>query len=108
MGAQQAMQHAAARLKESATAEAGGIVAIDGEYRARIQYTGNAGSPKKIYGPRRCNECRAQADLETIRAAELLNKDFYTLTENRGVPKSEQPLNNSVSLVHTSRTLVQK
>ena len=59
MGALQAMQQAAARLKEAAAAEAGGIFAAGDAYRARIQYTDNAGSPKKIYGHR-----RSQADLE--------------------------------------------
>ena len=69
MGALQAMQLAAARLKESAVAEAGGIVAIDGEYRARIKYTDNGGLPKEIKTPRRSNESRPQADLERIRSA---------------------------------------
>ena len=69
MGALQAMQQAAARLKESAVAEAGGIAVVDGEYRARIKYTDNSGLPKEIKAPRRCNERRAQADLERIRAA---------------------------------------
>ena len=69
MGALQAMQQAAARLKEAAAAEAGGIFAAGDANRARIQYTDNNGSPKEIYGPRRYNERHAQADLERIRAA---------------------------------------
>ena len=69
MGALQAMQQAAARLKVSAVAEAGGVVAVDGEYRARIQYADNAGLPKEIKAPRRYDARRAQADLERIRAA---------------------------------------
>ena len=43
LGALQAMQHAAARLKESAVVEAGGIFAAGDAYRARIQYTDNDG-----------------------------------------------------------------
>ena len=89
MGVQQAMQHAAARHKESAVVEAGGIFAAGDAYRAHIQYTDNTGSPNEIYGPRRCDERRGQADLERIRAAgagkptrEMFSKLFWLSTNH--------------------------
>jgi len=65
----EAMQAAAKRLKEAAAAEAGGVVEIDGEHRARLQYTDCARNSCEIKGPRRHDERRAQADLESMRAA---------------------------------------
>ena len=77
----EAMQAAAKRLKEAAAAEAGGVVKeaaaaeaggvveIDGEHRARLQYTDCARNSCEIIGPRRHDERRAQADLESMRAA---------------------------------------
>ena len=56
-------------VKEAAAAEAGGVVEIDGEHRARLQYTDCARNSCEIKGPRRHDERRAQADLEAMRAA---------------------------------------
>ena len=74
IGALQAMSRRAAQLREETETEAcagmGGVWAIDGMSRARIriQHT-EAGGRQTILGPRRCNERRATADLEKIRAA---------------------------------------
>ena len=67
----QAMEQEADRLKDEAKTEAseGGIETVKGGHRARVQYTDSSGSQKKIRGPPRHDERRAQADLETIRAA---------------------------------------
>ena len=69
MGALQAMQQEASRLKEAAEHEAGGIVAARHGYRARVQFTDGDGAAREIQGPRRHDERRAKADLEVIRAA---------------------------------------
>ena len=63
------MQAAAKRLKGAAAADAGGVVEVDGEHRARVQYTDNARKSCEIIGPRRDDGRRAQADLEAMRVA---------------------------------------
>ena len=69
MGALLAMKRAADRLKEgNETAAEGGVVAVNNEFRARVQYSEN-GDPREIKGPRQSIECSAKADLELIIAA---------------------------------------
>ena len=58
----EAMQAAAKNLKEAAATEAGGVVEVDGEHRARVQYTDNTRISCEIKGPRRDDGRRAQAD----------------------------------------------
>ena len=71
LAALQAMSRMAAQLREEAGADsragAGSIYAVDGGHRARIKYTDDG--DREIKGPRRCNERRATADLEKMRAA---------------------------------------
>jgi hypothetical protein len=67
------MMRAADRLKEGdeTTAEGGvegGVVAVNNEFRARVQYSEN-GEPREIIGPRQSIEGSAKADLELIIAA---------------------------------------
>ena len=69
MGALLAMRRAACRLTEAnETAAEGGVVAVNNEFRARVQYSEN-GEPREIIGPRQPSECSASADLELIIAA---------------------------------------
>ena len=69
MGALLAMKRAADRLKEgNAAAAEGGVVAVNNEFRARVQYSEN-GEPREIIGPHQPSECSASADLELIIAA---------------------------------------
>jgi hypothetical protein len=63
----EAMATEAQRLHDET--EAGGVVTIDGEHRARVKYADSSGKPREIKGPRRYDERRAQSDLEAMRAA---------------------------------------
>jgi hypothetical protein len=65
----QAMEDEAERLKDEAKAGHGGVEAIRGEHRARVQYTDSNGAQSKIHGPCRNDKRLAQADLEAMRAA---------------------------------------
>ena len=47
----EAMEAAAKRMKEAAAIEAGGVVEIDGEYRARVQFADSAGRSREIKRP---------------------------------------------------------
>ena len=64
-----AAEAAAKRLKADAAAEAGGVEKVGHEYRARVRYVTSSGGRHNIYGPCRGTDSRAQADLETMRAA---------------------------------------
>jgi hypothetical protein len=65
----QAMELQAIHLKNEATGEDGGLHAKGSQHQARVQYTDSSGARKDMYGPVRHDARRAQADLETIRAA---------------------------------------
>jgi hypothetical protein len=56
------------RLRAGSEADVRGVVTAPGEFRARVRYSEN-GDPRVIKGPRRSNECHANADLELIIAA---------------------------------------
>ena len=75
MGAPQAMNRAADRLKGGNEAEAGGVVAVNNEFRARVKYSEN-GDGIEIEGPRRSSERRAKRDLEL-----RLKKSYLKLTK---------------------------
>ena len=64
----QAMKRAADRLKEGSETDADGVVAVNNEFRARVQYS-EYGEALEIKGPRRSSERRAKTDLELITAA---------------------------------------
>jgi hypothetical protein len=65
----QAMELQAIHLKNEAKSEDGGLHAKGNQHQARVQYTDSSGARKDMYGPVRHDARRAQADLETIRAA---------------------------------------
>jgi len=68
-----AMMRTADRLKEGDETAAeggveGGVVAVDNEFQARVQYSEN-GEPREIKGPRQSIEGNAKANLDLIIAA---------------------------------------
>jgi hypothetical protein len=65
----QAMELQAIHLKNEAKGEDGGLHVKGNQHQARVQYTDSSGARKDLYGPVRHDARRAQADLETIRAA---------------------------------------
>ncbi len=50
-------------------AKAGKVEAVDGAFRAHVQYRGVTGEKQHIEGPRRKIEARAQSDLDSMRGA---------------------------------------
>ena len=68
IGALQAMQQKADRLKAEGKAEVGRVELCGNENRAHFRYI-QGGVQRDIRGPRRHDERRAQADIEVIRAA---------------------------------------
>ena len=50
-------------------AKAGKVQAVDGAFRAHVQYRGVTKEKQDIYGPRRKTEAGAQSDLDSMRGA---------------------------------------
>ena len=50
-------------------AKAGKVQAVDGAFRAHVQYRGETGEKQDICGPRRKTEAGAQSDLDSMRGA---------------------------------------
>ena len=56
------------RLEAGGETDVGGVVAHHNEFRAKVQHS-EGGEPRRIKGPRRSSEHRAQRDMEMINAA---------------------------------------
>ena len=54
---------------QTALAELGRVAVHDDHYRAHAQYRNGAGANANIYGPDRSDRCRAETDLDQMRAA---------------------------------------
>ena len=68
---------------KNAVSDLGPIYAHGTEFRAHIQFRGDAGEKKHIYGPSRGSQNDAQKDLDQIRAAGSIGATRQTILNIR-------------------------